>query len=151
MQQDIADIIRSNLLAIATAYAKGHGLTLVTVGKRFYGNGIFFTEFRKGKQSISIDKLGAMMRGFRQDWPPETDWPFLPAILMTRGLEAGEKNTQAAPTKRPNQLSSRSDERKKKSDRPNGRRHNRVAGEAQSRHRKSSVRPRRVDAGGDQD
>ena len=76
--------IRANVLAIATAYREATGLSLATVSARFYGNAGFLSEFKAGRQTISVDKLDEMVRKFRAEWPENAEWPFLPAVFFER-------------------------------------------------------------------
>lgn len=77
-------IIRDNLLAIAGAYAEATGKSLTEVSKEFYGRGNFLVQLRQGRHSLSVPKLGAMLRKFRQKWPRDTKWPPYRAVLMGR-------------------------------------------------------------------
>ena len=80
----LAQIARRNLCQIADEFARATGQPRSVVSKRYYGRSSFFDDLRKGKQSITVDKLDAILRAFRRDWPDNADWPFLPAILMDR-------------------------------------------------------------------
>ena len=79
-----AAIARKNLTTIADAYGKATGYSQSEISKRFYGRWSFFAEFRRGKQSISIDKLDEILARFRKEWPEDTEWPTLPIIRMTQ-------------------------------------------------------------------
>ena len=81
----IAHTARQNLVKIADAYGKATGLSRSGVSKAFYGRGSFLDDFRKGRQSISLDKLDSILAEFERRWPPDAEWPFLPAIRMMRG------------------------------------------------------------------
>jgi hypothetical protein len=78
----IAADIRTNVLAIATAYQRATGLSLATISARFYGNAGFLSEFRSGRQTISIDKLEVMAGKFRKAWPDGAEWPYLGAMFL---------------------------------------------------------------------
>lgn len=78
----IAKTLRSNLMALATAYAKATKTTLPQVSKKFYGHINFFEEFKTGARSISIDKYEQVVEAIRDHWPPETEWPYLAAVII---------------------------------------------------------------------
>jgi hypothetical protein len=78
------DTIIDNLLAIVGAYRKATGKSLTSISKEFYGRGDFFAELRKGKHTVSIDKLDAMLDNFRAKWPEDAMWPSTRTVLMTR-------------------------------------------------------------------
>lgn len=78
----IAKEIRVNVLAIANAYREATGLSLATVSARFYGNAGFLSEFKAGRQTISVDKLDQMVGKFRAEWPSEAEWPDLGSIFF---------------------------------------------------------------------
>lgn len=80
----IAAEIRNNILTIAAAYRKATGLSLATVSARFYGNAGFLSEFKAGRQTISIDKLEEMVAKFRAEWPKDAIWPYLNAMFLDR-------------------------------------------------------------------
>lgn len=80
----IAAEVRTNLLAIVAAYRKATGLSLATVSARFYGNAGFLSEYKAGRQTISIDKLDEMIGKFRKEWPENAEWPYLGAIFFDR-------------------------------------------------------------------
>lgn len=90
----IAKEMRSNVLAIAAAYRKATGLSLATVSARFYGNAGFLSEFKAGRQTVSIDKLDEMVAKFRREWPENGKWPELAAVLFERPGESasGQRN-----------------------------------------------------------
>lgn len=66
-----------NLIAIATAYARGKGISLRHVGKLAYGSTGFFEELQAGKRSVSLRKYDEMVGMFRAEWPDGTPWPRL--------------------------------------------------------------------------
>ena len=76
------ELIRGNVLKIAAVYADATGLSLSQVSKRAYGNAEFLELSKNKGQSLSVKKLGAVLKWFRQNWPKTADWPFLPAITM---------------------------------------------------------------------
>jgi hypothetical protein len=80
----IAAEIRTNLLAIVAAYRRATGLSIATVSARFYGNAGFLSEFKAGRQTISVDKLDEMVAKFRAEWPENAEWPYLGAMFMDR-------------------------------------------------------------------
>lgn len=80
----IAAEIRFNLLAVVAAYRKATGLSLATVSARFYGNAGFLSEYKAGRQTISVDKLEEMVAKFRQEWPQNAQWPYLSPIFLDR-------------------------------------------------------------------
>ena len=80
----IKRVIRKNLLDIANAYRKATGQTLSAVSREFYGNSNFLSEFRAGRQSLSVDKLNDVVEQFRAQWPDNADWPWTMAVMMTR-------------------------------------------------------------------
>jgi hypothetical protein len=73
---------RQNLLAIAAAYGRAEKLSLSQVSKRCYGNAGFLDKFRKGEQTVSLEKMDEMLRWFSVNWPAEVRVPFLPALFM---------------------------------------------------------------------
>ena len=77
-----ARICRDNLHALASAYARGAGITLATVSKKFYGNNRFFADLHRGDVSVSIEKMGEILDAMRQNWPARTEWPLLPAVIF---------------------------------------------------------------------
>lgn len=77
-------IITDNLLAIANAYRKAVGCSLVHVSKEFYGNAYFFDELRKGTRTPSYRQASAMLDKFREKWPKGAAWPATRAVLMCR-------------------------------------------------------------------
>jgi hypothetical protein len=78
----IAKTCRESLLAIAWAYAEAKGLTLGQVSKKFYGNTKFLDRLNRGWSAITLEKFDAMIKAFREDWPPNGDWPMTPAIYL---------------------------------------------------------------------
>jgi hypothetical protein len=78
------EAIRTNLLTIVSAYQKATGATLTTVSKRFYGRGDFLREFKAGRHTISVDRLGAMIRQFHKEWPEDAPMPTTRPIFMHR-------------------------------------------------------------------
>ena len=80
----LAQIARQNLIKVADAYAAAKKMPRTAVSRQFYGRSDFLDEFRRGKQSISIDKLDEVVRAFRREWPEDAEWPLLPAIIMGR-------------------------------------------------------------------
>lgn len=69
---------RQYLLALARTYARKNGLALATVARRFHGTESFFTDFSKGKRSITLRKLDEMIAEFRAQWPDDLKWPEFP-------------------------------------------------------------------------
>lgn len=81
----ISPTIRSNVLAIVSAYRKATGSSDSEVSKRFYGNSSFLAKFRRGEHSISTDKVDALVTKFQKEWPEGTDFPMLrPAFMGKR-------------------------------------------------------------------
>lgn len=80
-----ANVTRQNLVKIADAYARARGISRSHVSKTFYGRGNFLDEFKRGRQSISIDKMDSILKAFREQWPDGAEWPFLPVVNMGRG------------------------------------------------------------------
>jgi hypothetical protein len=80
----ISDTLKKNLLAIAAAYARATGATPGQMSFRFYGNTLFFDEFKRGKRSISLDKFDEMVAQFAAEWPDGAQWPDLPPAVITR-------------------------------------------------------------------
>lgn len=79
--------IRAQVLSIAAAYRRATGLSLATVSARFYGNAGFLTEFKAGRQTISIDKLEEMVDKFWAVWPENAERPYLgPVFLDNPGI-----------------------------------------------------------------
>lgn len=76
MRGMIAKQCRKKLLALATAYAKHHDIELKTVSGRFYGNTVFFDDFRDGKKTLSLEKFDEVWTAFREGWPEGLRWPF---------------------------------------------------------------------------
>ena len=75
---------RTNLLILAGTYAKANRMSLSQVSTRAYGSAYFLQKFKEGKVSISLAKLDEMIAWFRENWPPNADWPMLRAIFMDR-------------------------------------------------------------------
>lgn len=82
-----ATVCRKNLLKIAAAYAKAAKVPLKTVSSRAYGNPQFFDKLRSGEQSVSIKIVDQLLKWFRDNWPPNADWPFLPPLYMNRNQD----------------------------------------------------------------
>jgi hypothetical protein len=80
----IAEPLRANLLAVAKAYAKATRCSMTQVSWKFYGNAAFFSEFGRGRRSISIDKMDEMLMAFAAKWPAGTPWPSMRAVLTER-------------------------------------------------------------------
>ncbi len=80
----LSHVVRQNLVKIVSAYCAATGSSRAAVSKRFYGRSDFLEEFRRGKQSISIDKLTEIIEALQKEWPPEAEWPMLPVIHMGR-------------------------------------------------------------------
>ena len=78
----IAEIVKTNLLAIAAAYRRGTGDSLTQISKEFYGNSTFFNQIKRGEHSVSVRKLDEMVERFREKWPPDTAWPPVRVISM---------------------------------------------------------------------
>lgn len=74
----------SNLLAIAGAYAKATGKSLTTISKDFYGRGDFLNELKRGRKSVTIDRVDEMLTDFRDRWPAGAKWPLVRAPLMNQ-------------------------------------------------------------------
>ncbi len=84
----IAEIVKTNLIAIAAAYRKGTGASLTQISKDFYGNSKFFEELKRDRHSVSVRKLDEMVERFRERWPPDTAWP--PVRVISMGHRAQE-------------------------------------------------------------
>jgi hypothetical protein len=80
----LSNVCRDNLLLIADTYAKATGLPLDKVSKRFYGQNNFLSGFKKGNQSITLRKFDELVDKFRKDWPADTPWPHLRAVIIER-------------------------------------------------------------------
>lgn len=78
----IADVLRANLMALATTYADATGCELSAVSKRFYGHTAFFDSFKTGDMSISIDKYEKVVAQLRQDWPQGAPWPVMERVTF---------------------------------------------------------------------
>jgi hypothetical protein len=78
------ETIRKNLLAIVAAYRRATGQSMTSVSKRFYGRGDFLREFQAGRHTISVDRLGAMIRQFDEEWPEGADKPSTTPVFMMR-------------------------------------------------------------------
>lgn len=79
-----ADILIANLIRIASAYGRGHDMTLEAIGRKFYGNSRFFPELQAevGPRSISVRKLFGMIEAMKADWPEKINWPYTPPIII---------------------------------------------------------------------
>jgi hypothetical protein len=86
MSQKPEKIGRKNLVAIAKAYAKGHGLSLSAVSRQIYGKADFLRDFDAGTVSMSWRNFWRAWDEMVETWPPKTDWPFLPAITFERPI-----------------------------------------------------------------
>jgi hypothetical protein len=84
----IAKIVRQNLLAIVAAYRAATGKSMTQVSKEFYGNATFFEQLRRGRHSISVQKLDKMLGKIRARWPAGTRWP--PTRMVGMGREPQE-------------------------------------------------------------
>lgn len=84
MSQSVTKTVRKNLLAIVAEYRRATGASLSEVSKRFYGNATFMEQFKAGEHSISVGKLDTVVTKFREEWPPEAEWPVLRPIFMDR-------------------------------------------------------------------
>ena len=78
----IEQVVTKNLLALADAYAKATGKSMLTIGKEFYGGSYFFTQLRAGETSISVRRLDKMLKAFRDEWPDGAKWPALMPVIM---------------------------------------------------------------------
>lgn len=74
--------VRRNLCAIVDAYMAATGASEAALSKKFYGNGGFFQEFRRGLRSISVQRLDVLLQEFREQWPADAPWPPLTPIFM---------------------------------------------------------------------
>lgn len=73
----IEQVLKTNFLVLAEAYAKAKGSTLGAVSYRFYGHALFLEDFKRGKCSVSLRKLDLMLAKIIADWPQETARPRL--------------------------------------------------------------------------
>ena len=80
----LAQTVCENLCQIAREFSRATGQPLSVVSKRAYGRSSFFAEYRKGKQTITTDKVEEILRYFRREWPENADWPFTRAVFMDR-------------------------------------------------------------------
>ncbi len=81
----ISEVLRDNLLLLATTYAKAENTTLGMVSQRFYGNPDFFKDFGKRKRSVSVKKLDSMLVDFSEAWPDDkVAWPTLKSVQIER-------------------------------------------------------------------
>ena len=78
------ETIRKNLLTIAEAYCRATDQTLTTFSKQFYGRGDFMRQFKAGEHTISIDRLGTMIRAIEAEWPDGAKRPAMRPIFMIR-------------------------------------------------------------------
>ena len=78
----IARTMRSNMMALATAYAEATGSRLTAVSKRFYGHTAFFDGFAEGA-SISIDKYDDVVTKMKEQWPSDAEWPSLRKVVIS--------------------------------------------------------------------
>jgi hypothetical protein len=78
------ELIRKNLLTVVNDYRKVTGKSTTSISKEFYGRGDFLREFQAKRHTISIDRLGAMLRKFDEEWPEGERKPPLRPIFMLR-------------------------------------------------------------------
>jgi len=67
--------MRSNLRALAYAFARARGHSLTTVSKHIHGSGEFFEKYFNGEGSTRIDTYFLMINRFRARWPKDLPWP----------------------------------------------------------------------------
>lgn len=78
----IVETLRYNILRVARAYAQARDLSLTTVSKQFYGTTTFLADFEKGRGSVSVDKLEAMFKKFKDQWPKGARWPYMKPLYI---------------------------------------------------------------------
>lgn len=74
------EIMRSNLLSLAQAYAVARGrpgkpLALTTVSKQIHGRDDFLAEYLAGRMSPTVRTYFVMVNRLRRRWPRGTKWP----------------------------------------------------------------------------
>lgn len=69
------DTMRSNLRALAWAFARANNISLTTVSKKIHGHGDFLQKYFDGQGSTRIDTYFLMVNRFRARWPESVDWP----------------------------------------------------------------------------
>lgn len=75
-------LIRRNFIKIVDAYAEATGVSRSHVSKEFYGRGSFVEDYRQGRATVSVDKLGSVLAEIGKRWPKDAARPFLPLIQM---------------------------------------------------------------------
>lgn len=75
--ETIAQVARDNLCILIDRFLQGSGMAESYASHKLYGNSNFFAEFRRGKKSITVQKLHELVEEFRQNWPAGSDWPDL--------------------------------------------------------------------------
>ena len=68
-------LLKSNLAAIARAYAKFRGLSLTTVARRFCGDDQFFIRILENGCTFSVLQYDRIVSRFAEGWPEGLDWP----------------------------------------------------------------------------
>lgn len=78
--------LRSNLLALAQAYAAARKLNIATVAQRALGDWRFFERLEESERaSFTIRKYDIAVRWFSEQWPEDAAWP---AEINRPGREA---------------------------------------------------------------
>ena len=68
-------IMRSNLMVLAQAFADAKGWALSTVSKRIHGDQAFLERYISGKGSTTVKTYFTMVERFRAEWPTGAPWP----------------------------------------------------------------------------
>ncbi len=84
------DIMRTNLVRLAKAFAKARGLSMATVSKKIHGKSDFFEQYEAKRQTTRINHYWMMVNKFRAIWPPDVKWPdTLPITELGKTMDAG--------------------------------------------------------------
>lgn len=67
-------IARSNLLAVATAFAEAEGVSLASIGQRALKDNTFFSRVASGS-NFTVETYDRVVKWLSKNWPEGLLWP----------------------------------------------------------------------------
>lgn len=80
----VEPVLRSNILAVAAAYAKHRDLKLSTLSTYCHGDAPFLQKMKDGG-GLTARKYDEVMAWFLENWPDDLAWPATVVILSSPG------------------------------------------------------------------
>lgn len=80
----IEELVRKDLLTLATTLANHQGRTLKAVSFTVYGRSNFLDRFEAGEESPSLRIVDKMLDRFAEVWPADLPWPKLAYVRYSR-------------------------------------------------------------------